>query len=48
MVAFARGHKSVKVIIAFAEQSVSCLDISSETWIIMKYISKYSYKNWEQ
>lgn len=43
MVAFAKGHKSIKVIIAFAEQSDSCLDISSKKQTKMKY--SYNYES---
>lgn len=37
LVALAKGHKSDNVIIALAEQSNSCLDISSKKNVILQY-----------
>lgn len=46
LVAFANGNKSDNVTIALAEQSKSCLDISSkhEHQKIYIYINKYFFK----
>lgn len=44
-VALANGHKSVNVMIALAEQSSSCLDISSENKTELRRINQIISSN---